>query len=76
MTAEVPEIKLNNITLKKNNTLMRRHYVCQTLFYCFYRKATALQQKSNLFKLFSIGLKEKNKLMNFLSVLTLLFINF
>ena len=28
-------------------------------FYCYNRKATTLQQKSNIFKLFSIGVKEK-----------------
>jgi len=48
--AEVPEtklVKLLVIALTEKNTLMKRHCVGQTfIVYC--RKATTLQQKSNL----------------------------
>ena len=61
MMAEFPEIKLVRlliIALTEKNTLMKRHCVGQTfIVYC--SKATKLQQKSNLFKLFSTGVKEK-----------------
>ena len=53
--AEVPEtklVKLLVIALTEKNTLMERHCVGQTfIVYC--SKAATLQQKSNLFKLFS-----------------------
>ena len=56
MMAEFPEIKLVKlliIALTEKNTLMKRHCVGQTfIVYC--SKATKLQQKSNLFKLFII----------------------
>ena len=55
MMAEFPEIKLVKlliIALTEKNTLMERHCVGQTfIVYC--SKAATLQQKSNLFKLFS-----------------------
>ena len=60
MTAEVPEIELVN----RKNTLMTRHCVGQTFVYC--RKATPLQQKSNLYTLFSAGVKEKKQAEEFL----------
>ena len=54
---------------------MKRRCVGQTfIVYC--RKATTLQQKSNLLKLFSTGVKEKKKLMNFSCFKTLFFISF
>ena len=68
MTAEVPEIKLVKlliIALSKKNTLMKRHCVVQT-FIVHCRKATPLQQKSNFFKLFSSGVKEKKQADEFL----------
>ena len=52
--AEFPEIKLVKlliIALREKNTLMKRNCVGQTFVYC--SKAATLQQKSNLFKLFS-----------------------
>ena len=61
MTAEVPEIKpvkLLMITLSLKNTLMERHCVGQT-FIVYWRKEATLQQTSNLFKLFSTGVKAK-----------------
>ena len=68
MTAEVPEIKLVN----RKNTLITRHCVGQTFVYC--RKATPLQQKCNLYTLFSAGAKGKiNKLRNFSFVFKLYF---
>ena len=55
MMAEFPEIKLVKlliIALREKNTRMKRHCVGQTfIVYC--SKAAKLQQKSNLFKLFS-----------------------
>ena len=61
MMAEFPEIKLVKlliIALTEKNTLMKRHCVGQTfIVYC--SRATKLQQKSNLFKLFNTGVKEK-----------------
>ena len=55
MMAEFPAIKLVKlliIALTEKNTLMKRHCVGQTfIVYC--SKAGTLQQKSNLFKLFS-----------------------
>ena len=55
MMAEFPEIKLVKlliIALREKNTLMKRNCVGQTfIVYC--SKAATLQQKSNLFKLFS-----------------------
>ena len=55
MKAEYPEIKLVKlliIALREKKTLMKRHCVGQTfIVYC--SKAAKLQQKSNLFKLFS-----------------------
>ena len=55
MMAEFPEIKLVKlliIALREKNTLMKRNCVGQRfIVYC--SKAATLQQKSNLFKLFS-----------------------
>ena len=55
MMAEFPEIKLVKlliIALREKNTLMKRHCVGQT-FIAYCSKAATLQQKSDLFKLFS-----------------------
>ena len=61
MMAEVPETKLVKvliIALTEKNSLMKRHCVGQTfIVYCRNREATTLQQKSNIFKLFSTGVK-------------------
>ena len=68
MMAEFPEIKLVKlliIALTEKNTPMKRHCVGQTfIVYC--SEATTLQQKSNLFKLFSTGVKEKKQADEFL----------
>jgi len=57
---EIKLVKLLSIALTEKNTLMKRHCVGQTfIVYC--SKAATLQQKSNLFKLFSTGVKEKKK---------------
>ena len=71
MMAELnlPEIKLVRLLIialtEKKNKLLKQHRVDQT-FIVFYSKATKLQQKSNLFKLFGTGVKEKKEADEFL----------
>ena len=73
MMAEFPEIKLVKlliIALREKNTLMKRNCVGQTfIVYC--SKAATLQQKSNLFKWFSTGVRKKRSWW-----ISLLFLNF
>ena len=72
----LPEIKLVRLLIialtEKKNKLLKQHRVGQT-FIVFCSKATKLQQKCNLFKLFDTSVKEKRKLMNFSFVFKLYF---